>query len=194
MAKHETISGRDALDSHRQFYADLPRPRDARECAEDGDAPEAVLRDELAVQFVGRGLAARTAGELAELTMKLFQARERELMGREWHVRAEEMVGGMNWLAAEDAGARLLQAITRAREARKSKLALGCWLFAMGRQPYGLASERDLAREQDVSPEAVSQEREAFQEILKLPRAPHQKSEAANEAYRGTNGAKTQSR
>ena len=190
MGKNHRVADESAVGV---FYEHLGRPLNAREVCEQEDATEDVLCDELAERFRAEGANAAAAMKYAVAVRELFAKKDRAVCGVETSLRAIGK-GGLNWLVAEDASDRLMRAISRAREARKSKLALGCWLFAMGRQPYGLASERDLAKEQDVSPEAVGPEREAFQEILKLPRAPHQKTEAAVGGYRGTNGAKAKNK
>lgn len=88
----------------------------------------------------------------------------------------------------------LLEALSRVREARSSKLSIGCLFFAIGHLPYGITSMRDLAKEQKVSVEAVSNEVEEFQAILGLPRNSKQKSPAAVKAYTGCNGAKIKAR
>ena len=100
----------------------------------------------------------------------------------------------MGWIASPDAADKLWQALSRAREARASKLALGAMFFAMGRPPHGCASMRELAKQRGVSVEAVSNEVGEFQTILGLPRTIQQKSARAVKAYAGANGARRKSK
>jgi hypothetical protein len=95
-----------------------------------------------------------------------------------------------SWMLHPDAADKLEQALSRAREARDSKLALGCLAFARGKPPYGVWSMRDLAKLHSVSVEAVSNEVEHFQDILGLPRTAQQKSSHAVKTYGRTNGAR----
>jgi len=88
----------------------------------------------------------------------------------------------------------LMEMLSRAYGSRDSKLSIGCLFFAMGRPPLGVASMRKLAERHGVSVEAVSNEVEAYQEILNLPRTEQQKSAAAVGRYEITNGAQTKGR
>lgn len=152
------------------------------EVGEEGDDPEALAMERWAEVMVRRGVDRRTALQCAAAIWEVQRAKDGACAGDA--VLWAGPVPGVD-------GDKLVEVLSRAREARNSKLAIGCLFFAMGRRPYGLSSFRDLAKEQDVSPEAVSNEVEAMQEILGGQRTMQQKSAKAVDAYRGTNGART---
>jgi hypothetical protein len=76
-------------------------------------------------------------------------------------------------------------------EAEKPRLTVGCLLLALGIKPMGVASGRELARMQNVSPEYVSNLMEEWQTMLGLPKTDFQKSAAAVEAARLHNRTST---
>jgi hypothetical protein len=94
-----------------------------------------------------------------------------------------------------DLGDRLRSALSRVLDARDAKLELGCMFYAMdGHGPLGAFSMRQMASRHGVSPEAVSVKVAEFQAELGLPKTAQQKSAAAVESYRRTNGAPKRAR
>lgn len=192
----------------RQFYADVSRPIDAREAAEENDAGAGVLCDEAAEKLRACGCAARDAARFAEVVLGVIRARDAKLAREVVGLGAGALGGGvgaagagvggvgggvelseMAWMQRAEASDRLLQALSRAWDGRDTKLELGCLFFAMDKPPYGVGSMRKLAEARGVSPEAVSNEVEEFQGILGLPRNNGQKSARAVKQYQRTNGA-----
>lgn len=160
--------------------ADVQRESHGDFVEEIEESAEARAVDAWAEMFVRRGverkMAMRCAGDVWESEQKKDRATLEQAQ------------------APAMANDGLLEALSRVREARSSKLSLGCLFLAIGRLPYGITSMRDLAKEQNVSVEAVSNEVEEFQAILGLPRNSIQKSPAAVMAYAGCNGAKIKAR
>lgn len=85
----------------------------------------------------------------------------------------------------------MMEMLSRIWDARDARLAVGCLFFAMGRPPLGAASFRTLASKHGVSPQAVSDEVNRFQEMFGLPKTEQQKSAAACDVYTLTNGARS---
>ncbi len=173
------------------FYVTIPRPRTAAEECEDGDDAEMLALEKMAEPMIARGVERRTALQCAAAIFDLQKAKDAQCAASVSTV----FVGGVDgdglvaaWMIQPDAADKLEQALSRAREARDSKLALGCLAFARGKPPFGCYTMRALARAHDVSVEAVSNEVSEFQDILGLPRTNQQKSAKAVKAY-ATNGA-----
>ncbi|MEY5101110.1 MAG: hypothetical protein RJA36_3829 [Pseudomonadota bacterium] len=134
------------------------------------DEPADILREQLP------GLPDHIYAQLAEeLGPEALEAARIE--------RAEAM---QSVLRAEQADVLKL-ILFRIYEAPKPRLSVGSLLLAVGIKPMGINSERDLARQQVVSPEHVSNEVEAWQDLLQLPRTEFQKSESAVQAARDHN-------
>lgn len=156
------------------------------EVGEEGDDAVALAQEAWAEEMVKRGAADRRTALRCAAAVWALQAAKDEACAKSVVAWAGPvpMAPDVDWVD------RLFEALSRAREAKNSKLALGCLFFAMNRRPYGIDSLRALAAEQRVSPEAVSNEVETMQEIMGTERTIAVKSERANESYRGTNGAK----
>lgn len=129
-----------------------------------GDAPEHVI-----------------AVLAKELGAEAFRA---ESVSREEAVRS---------LLRAEQGDVVKMMLFRVWEAPKPRLSVGCLLLAMGIKPMGVASGRELAKQQCVSPEYVSAMVEDWQGRLGLPKTEFQKSEAAVQAARDFN-RKTQTK
>jgi hypothetical protein len=178
------------------FYASCSRPQTGSELCESQDDAEAIAMEELAELIVRRSGGAvdrRTALQMGAAIFEVQRAKDAKCAGG-----APMYVGGVDgainaasaWMLQPDAADKLEQALSRAREARDSKLALGCLAFARGKPPYGVWSMRDLAKLHGVSVTAVSNEVSEFQDILGLPRTTQQKSDRAVRVYARTNGAR----
>jgi hypothetical protein len=88
----------------------------------------------------------------------------------------------------------LMLMLSRVLDARDSKLSVSCLFFAMGLPPLGVPSFRHLAKRHGVSVQAVSDEVEAFQSMIGLPKTDQQKSIASRKTYKLTNGAETKAK
>jgi hypothetical protein len=178
------------------FYASLPEPTDAAHECEAGDDAEAVLVERYAEVISERTeIDRREALKIGAAIFEVQRARDAACAGAGvvspvFVGCAEGAVAVASWMLRVDAEDRLEQALARAREARDSRLALGCLAFARGKPPYGVWSMRKLAELHKVSVEAVSNEVGEFQEILGLPRTNQQKSARAVGVYARTNGAR----
>ena len=87
-------------------------------------------------------------------------------------------------LTRAEQGDVLKMMLFRIWEAPKPRLSVGCLLLSLGIKPLGVASGRELARQQAVSPEHVSAMVDEWQGKLGLPKTEFQKSEAAVQAAR----------
>jgi O-succinylbenzoate synthase len=169
----------------RQFYADAPRPKTAREVCEEADEMRAVLIDEWADKLVGGGDVPRVYAQRCAVVVVA------ELRGREGRGVATVVDGP----GADDAGAsrpELLRGLreigARIYEAKKRGMEAGALVLATGSVHGDFQSARELAMRQGVSHELAANAVEAWQETLGLPRTSGQKSEEARESYRNTNG------
>jgi hypothetical protein len=174
-------SSADTEGASRQFYADLPRPRDARACAEEADGAEAVMLDELAEAFRNRGCGAREAGWWALIAVAFFAKRDREVCGGEAAGAGE---------VAESAWSRetLRAMAVKMVQAPKPRFSIGCFILAMGMDHDGITSSNAWADRQFVSHELAADEVEEWQRLMKLPRNKWQKSAEAKASYKETNG------
>jgi hypothetical protein len=77
----------------------------------------------------------------------------------------------------------------RVLEAPKPRMSMGCFVLAAGFEHEGVRSERQWADRQNISPTHVSNEVMEWQRVMRLPKTSNQKSAAALESYRGSNGA-----
>lgn len=177
----------------RQFYADLPRPLDARVACEAGDEAREVLCDELAEGFRGRGLSAASAAGCAEVAMKILAGRDRGVCGLAVAEVAEEERVAIAARVCETAEVvsveRLRAACSRMWDWPDARKGLGAMFFAMGWPLHGCASMRALAKMRAVSVEDVSNVVDELQRLLGRPRNGFQKSEAEVAKYKQTNGA-----
>ena len=165
----------------RKMGVDAP-VRDGARPGDEADTAEEREFDALAEAIRGAGIGAGDAVKATRAALVFFSKKDRE-------VCAGLEGKACGWAAHEEASDRLMQALGRAAMARDAALSLGCLLMAFDRAPHGAVSMRSLAAQRGVSPEKVSLEVDAFQEILGLPRMKLQKSAAAVAAYRRTNGA-----
>jgi hypothetical protein len=167
----------------RQFYADAPRPRSAREeCEELCDDARGRMLDEWAEKLMRNGDVPRLyAQRCAEAVVGVLQERDR---------RAAEgagvAVGGA--LAATVLLHGLLErSAEQIVEANNSKFAAGCLLLAMGNHTFA-RSARHWAELRGLSHESAANGVEQWQERLGLPRTSAQKSPEAKRVYQDTNG------
>ncbi len=169
----------------RQFYADAPRPKSAREVCEEGDEVLAVLVDEWADKLVRGGEVPRVdAQRCAEVVVA-------ELRGRDGRCVAtvEDGPGAGGEGASRPELLRGLREIgARIYEAKKRGMEAGALVLATGSVHGNFQSARELAMRQGVSHELAANAVEAWQETLGLPRTSGQKSEEARESYKNTNG------
>ncbi len=172
----------------RQFYADAPRPRTARDECEDGDEFMAVLIDEWAEKLTRCGRVPRVYAQLcAEVVVGELRGRNRQGLA------TVESGPGAAEGAGEAAGRpELLRGLreigARIYEAKKRGMEAGALVLATGSVHGNFQSARQLADDQGVSHELAANAVEAWQESLGLPRTSGQKSDEARESYKFTNG------
>lgn len=181
--------------AQRQFYADLPEPRSAREECEGADGARELLIDEAAEKLRGRGFGAAEAVTAAEAVFAVLSARDKSVVAE--LVGEEEAESALERALAEIA--RLREAEARQKEAMAqiwawpdARKGVGAWFFAHGYPLYGCNSMRALAELRQCSVEDISNVVDELQRIQGLPRNAQQKSEAAVESYRRENGAPRQ--
>ncbi len=177
MGKHS-----DQQSAARQFYADAPRPRPAREECQEGDDPEALAMESWAEPMIARGVDRRVALQCAAAIWELQRAKDAACAGSVAYVGP-----------AEDAPVELLEMLSRIGRdivrAERSKYAAGCMLLAMGDKLFA-RSARDWAEKQGMSHESAANDVEKWQALVGLPRTAAQKSPDAIKVYKGTNGKK----
>jgi hypothetical protein len=168
----------------RQFYADAPRPKSARDECEEGDDAEALAMESWAECMIRRGVDRRVALQCAADVWEVQRAKDEACargMGQAGSAgRAPEELKEML--------SRIGRDIVRAE---RSKYAAGCMLLAMGDKLFA-RSARDWAEKQGMSHESAANDIEKWQDLIGLPRTADQKSEAAIRSYRDTNGKKQQ--
>lgn len=165
----------------RQFYADAPRPKTAREvCEEDCDDARSRLVDEWAEKLVRGGMARLLAQQCAEVVVEVMQAKDQGLValegGQAAGVGMIELLEGLRTLAV------------KLYQAPRPRLSAGCLLLAMGETHRDFRSARELAERQQSSHELAANGVEEWQRLLGLPKTSGQKGEAAVATYQNTNG------
>lgn len=162
----------------RRMGVDAP----VREGARPGEESEAGEVFEALIGEMRRGgFAAADAIRAAEVASAFFAKMDAAVC---------EGMRGAEWVAEDGRPDRLFRALGRVWRANDARFSLGCLFLAMDCEPPGVASLRKLGEARGLSPERVSLEVEAYQEILGLPRTKLQKSAAAVASYKRTNGAK----
>jgi hypothetical protein len=180
MGKHS-----DQQSAARQFYADAPRPRSAREeCEELCDEPVARLRDEWAEKLVGRGVARLLAQQCAGAVVDIMQERDAAVARQAGYGRPG---GGGEGAAAALFSGLFARAVEQIVEAKNSKFSAGCLLLAMGNQTFA-RSARHWAEIRGLSHELAANGVEDWQVRLGLPRTSGQKSVKALASYKTSNG------
>jgi hypothetical protein len=171
----------------RQFYADAPRPRSAREeCEELCDDARGRMLDEWAEKLMRNGDVPRLyAQRCAEAVVGVLQERDRAAHSA-GSGQADGAGGGA--LAATGLLHGLLErSAEQIVEANNSKFAAGCLLLAMGNHTFA-RSARHWAELRGLSHESAANGVEQWQERLGLPRTSAQKSPEAKRVYQDTNG------
>lgn len=135
------------------------------------DAAEDIAIEMLRADFPGLG---------EDLYRKLASELTPEALEGEKELRDEAL---HSLLRAEQADVLKL-ILFRVWEAQRPRLSVGSLLLAVGIKPLGISSERDLAKQQNISPEHVSNCVEDWQVLLNLPRTDFQKSAQAVAAAR----------
>lgn len=170
----------------RQFYADAPRPKSAREECEEGDEAEGRALDEWAEKLMRGGDVPRVYAQRCAAAV-LEVLREKDL---------GVMAGAMGAGAAEGPGsvelAQLLEGVRmigiKIYQAPKRGMEAGALILASGAKHEDFASARELAEAQSVSHELTANAVEDWQRLLGLKRTSGQKSDAARKTYKDTNG------
>lgn len=170
----------------RQFYADAPRPKSARDTCEEGDEFMAVLIDEWAEKLMRGGQVPRVYAQICAVAVV------GELRGRDGRCVAS-VESGPGGYGGDAAGRpELLRGLreigARIYEAKKRGMEAGALVLATGSVHGDFQSARELAERQGVSHELAANSVEAWQETLGLPRTSGQKSDEARESYKFTNG------
>lgn len=165
----------------RQFYADAPRPKTARdECEEDFDDPVGQMLDEWTEKLMRNGDVPRLyAQRCAAAVVGVLRERDQglQLAQGESPVRGDSaLLEGLRMLAIKQ------------YQAPKPRLSAGCLLLAMGEAHPDFRSARELAEKQQVSHELAANGVEDWQQVLGLPRTSGQKSAEALKIYQDTNG------
>ena len=167
----------------RQFYADTPRPRSAREVCEDGDDAVGVMQDDWTEKLMRNGDVPRMyAQRCAVAVVALLQARDATVSG-EAEGAAQGGGGGR-----EDLLRGLREIGATIYESKKRGMQAGALVLATGSVHADFQSARELAERQGTSHELTANAVENWQERLGLPRTSGQKSEEARESYKFTNG------
>lgn len=173
MGKHS-----DQQSAARQFYADAPRPKSAREECEEGDDPVAGLVDEWVEKLMRGGDVPRVyAQRCAAAVVGVLRERDQQ-------VAAGGCAAGAATVMLHGLLERSVEQIV---EAGNSKFAAGCLLLAMGNYTFA-RSARHWAELRGLSHESAANGVEVWQERLGLPRTSGQKSPAAKQIYQDTNG------
>lgn len=168
----------------RQFYADAPRPKSARDVCEEGDDAEALAMEGWAERMIRRGVERRVALQCAADIWEAQRAKDVACAG-----------GAAREGALEASPVELLEMLSRIGRdivrAERSKYAAGCMLLAMGDKLFA-RSARDWAQKQGMSHESAANDVEKWQDLIGLPRTADQKSAEAINTYKGTNGKSQQ--
>jgi hypothetical protein len=163
--------------------------------AESVEDASGVEIDEIAEVLASCGVGRAMAAKAAERVFARQAKRDGELAKEMGAKIGAPSVGELGAPEKLDLGDRLRSSLSRIWDARDAHLELGCLFIAMdGHGPLGAFSMRQMAASHGVSPEAVSVKVGEFQAELGLPRTAQQKSAAAVESYRRTNGAPKRAR
>lgn len=175
------------LDAAAQHYAGLGGPKDPRAEALESESADAVRIDEMAEKLRALGCPATQALRYVEAVLGVISATD------------EKLAGGLGGAAADeesifshrpDAMEAVRMMAIKLVQAPKPRFSAGCLLLAAGIEYHGIRSERDWAKQQQVSPEWVSVEVKEWQTSMRLPKTSAQKTPAACRAYKETNGAR----
>lgn len=171
------------LSAARQFHADQPRTKTAREECEEGDDAEALAMDAWAECMIARGVARRVALQCAADIMDVQRAKDAACASAAGYGGTGSELGGRSELleGLREIGIKIYQAAKRGMEA-------GALVLATGSAHRDFKTARELAERQHVSHELTANAVEEWQRLLGLPRTSGQKSEEAKHVYNQTNG------